>query len=69
MPSSEKHFSEYIDTNGVLLNETNLSEKEFQIAFHSIKANKASGYDDINSTVIKSSYDQLFFPLFAIPYR
>ena len=66
IPSSEKHFSEYIDKSGVILNEAHLSEKEFQIAFHSIKANKASGYDDINSTVIKSSYDQLFSPLFHI---
>ena len=62
----KKHFSDYLDKSNNILCETNLSEKEFQAAFQTIKANKAAGFDDINSNIIKSSYDQLFTPLFHI---
>ena len=66
IPNSEKHFSNYINKSNNTLNETNLTEKEFQDAFQSIKTNKASGFDDISSNVIKLMYDQLYTPLFHI---
>ena len=66
IPNSEKHFSNYINKSNNTLNETNLTEKEFQDAFQSIKTNKASSFDDISSNVIKSMYDKLFTPLFHI---
>ena len=43
-----------------------LSLEEFKIAFKTLKSNKANGSDDINSNVIKTSYDELLIPLFHI---
>ena len=66
IPTSEKHFSGYIQqTNQVLVNKQ-LTLSEFNTAFHSLKKNKASGFDEINGNVIKSSYDKLLSPLFHI---
>ena len=48
IPSSEKHFSEYLKESNVTLEKTNFTIKEFEIAFQSIKINKAPGFDDIN---------------------
>ena len=66
IPTSEKHFSDYIQqTNQILVNKE-LTLSEFNTAFHSLKKNKASGFDEINGNVIKSSYDELLSPLFHI---
>ena len=62
IPNSDKQINCINNT----INKTNLTEQEFQDAFQNIKTNKASGFNDITSNVIKSVYDQLFTPLFRI---
>ena len=66
IPSSEKHFSDYLQqTNKILVNEE-LTMEEFESAFNSIKKNKACGFDEINLNVIKSSFNELVVPIFHI---
>ena len=66
IPSSEKHFSAYLQqTNKILVNEE-LTMEEFESAFNSIKKNKACGFDEINPNVIKSSFNELVVPIFHI---
>ena len=45
---------------------SDLSMKEFKTAFDALKNNKASGFDDINPNIIKTSYQQLMLPFFHI---
>ena len=69
IPKEAKCFTEYLnqsDKNKNILLETELTLNEFKKAFGSLKSNKANGYDDINSNIVKSSYDELFIPLFHI---
>ena len=49
-----------------ILQNNNLSIEEFEKAFSSIKINKASGFDDISSNMVKMSYKELVIPLFHI---
>ena len=41
-------------------------KKELQIAFNSLKPNKASRFDDIPSNVIREIYNEITFPLLKI---
>ena len=68
IPNNGKVFTEYLNnnTNNCLIPEKELSLEEFKIAFKTLKSNKANGFDDINSNVIKTSYDELLIPLFHI---
>ena len=66
IPNNGKVFTEYlnIDTNNCIISE--LSLEEFKIAFKTLKSNKSNGFDDINSNIIKKSFDELLIPLFHI---
>ena len=69
IPNEAKCFTEYLNQsnkNNNIFSETELTFNEFREAFQSLKINKANGHDDISSNVIKSSYDELFIPLFHI---
>ncbi|XP_065658222.1 uncharacterized protein LOC136082726 [Hydra vulgaris] len=49
-----------------------LSFEEFETAFSALKPNKASGFDDINSNVIKNSYKiikDVLFKIFSLSIR
>ena len=66
IPSSEKHFSDYIQqTNKILVNEE-LTIGEIESAFNSLKKKKACGFDEINPNVINSSFNELVVPIFHI---
>ena len=66
IPHSEKHFSDYLSQSQNILSEEQLTMDEFREAFQAIKRNKACGFDEISSNVIRSSYDELVTPLFHI---
>ena len=66
IPHSEKHFTTYIEKSNIILENDDLTTNEFETAFNSIKINKASGFDDITSNVVKLSYNELVAPLFHI---
>ena len=48
------------------MTEKELTSEEFESAFKTLKTNKANGYDDINSNVVKDVYKELTEPLFHI---
>ena len=66
IPSSEKHFSDYLTQTEHVLIEQELTLKEFEEAYSTLQRNKASGFDDINSNVIKLTCNELTIPLFHI---
>ena len=66
IPECETPFTSYIDKTDKTLIDTPLSEEEIKNAWNSLKRNKASGFDDISSNVIKSSYDELITPIYHI---
>ena len=66
IPHSEKHFSDYLQQSDNILRNEELTIEEFETAFKTLKKNKACGFDEINSNVIKSSYNELLVPLFHI---
>ena len=66
IPECETPFTSYIDKTDKTLIDTPLSEEEIKNAWNSLKINKASGFDDISSNVIKSSYDELITPIYHI---
>ena len=66
IPHSEKHFTTYIEKSNIILENDDLTTNEFETAFNSIKINKASGFDDITSNVVKLSFNELAAPLFHI---
>ena len=58
--SSEKHFSDYLtQTKSQTQTEQELTLKEFEEAYTTLQRNKASAVDDINSNVIKLTYNAL----------
>ena len=59
IPHSEKHFTEYLNQSEVVMTEKELTSEEFESAFKTLKTNKANGYDDINSNVVKDVYKEL----------
>ena len=66
IPSSEKHFSDYLTQTEHVLIEQELTLKEFEETYSTLQRNKAIGFDDSNSSVIKLTYNQLNTPLFHI---
>ena len=56
LPASEKHFTSYLHQSENILQNSDLSMKEFKTAFDSLKNNKASGFDDINPNIVKKRH-------------
>ena len=69
IPSSEKHFSEYMNQTKEIIPINDLTIKEYKNAFDSLKTNRACGFDDIDTNIIKSCYKEMFCPLFYICKR
>ena len=69
IPSSEKHFSEYMKQTQEIIPINDLTIEEYKNAFNSLKKNRACRFDDINTNVIKSCYNEMFCPLFYICKR
>ena len=65
-PSSEKYFSEHMKRIKEIIPINDLTIKEYKNAFDSLKTNQAGGFDDIDTNIIKSFYNEIFCPLFHI---
>ena len=63
IPHSNKDFKSYLKENEILLSEYDVSEKELEDAFCSLKINKSPGFDDISSNVVKNAYHIIKHPL------
>ena len=55
-------LSQLHDYNQILL-ESELTDKEFENAFFSLKINKSAGYDDVNYNVVKPIFEYISKPL------
>ena len=62
----QQHFSDYLTQTEHVLIEQELTLKEFEEAYSTLQRNTASGFDDINSNVIKLTCNELTIPLFHI---
>ena len=60
---SGNNFVQFLNTQKTTLPEHDLTEEELHRAFHTLKLNKSTGYDDISANVVKTCYDELLFPL------
>ena len=63
IPNSVKQYESYLDFNNSILSEQNLTDKELEDAFCSLKSNKSAGYDDISANVVKNAYQFIQKPL------
>ena len=63
LASRNKDFKSYLKENEILLSEYDVSEKELEDAFCSLKINKSPGFDDISSNVVKNAYHIIKHPL------
>ena len=61
-----KTFDQYFSPVDTQLNHHDLTLKEFETAYKSLKRNKASGIDDINSNIVLDFFEELKTPLFYI---
>ena len=59
-------FKSYLPTVNTTLNETVLSQDEFEEAFQSLKRNKAPGHDGLDVNIITSVYELIKKPLLKI---
>ena len=66
IPDVNKKFESYIPVIDTSLLHTDLTEKEFETAFKSLKKDKAPGFDKVHVNVVLSVYDEVKKPLFQI---
>ncbi|XP_065652985.1 uncharacterized protein LOC136080294 [Hydra vulgaris] len=62
----DKSVDEFETSTSSNLNYTELTFNEFEVAFKSLKRNKATGYDDINTNIVIDSYDVIKDILYKI---
>ena len=65
-PDVNKTFESYIPVIDTSLLHTDLTEKEFETVFKSLKKDKAPGFDKVHVNVVLSVYDEVKKPLFQI---
>ena len=63
---TNKKFESYIPVIDTSLLHTDLTEKEFETAFNSLKKDKAPGFDKVHVNAVLSVYDEVKKPLFQI---
>ena len=66
IPRCDLTFKSYLPTVNTKLNETVLSEDEFEEAFKSLKRNRAPGHDGLDVNIITSVYQLIKKPLLKI---
>ena len=66
IPPTQKSFKDYLTQFNTSMDSTELSFKEFETAFKSLKRNKSSGVEDLNCNIILDSYDDIKAPLFNV---
>ena len=64
--NTSKTFEDFLFPVQKNMEYRDLTFKEFEKAFKSVKRNKAAGHDDIDSNVIIKVYDEISYPLFMI---
>ncbi|XP_047125565.1 uncharacterized protein LOC124807591 [Hydra vulgaris] len=69
IPNVNKSFKEYLHYNKNQFKNENLTFKEYETAFNSLKRYKSSGIDGINSNIVINCYNELKVPLFKICKR
>ncbi|XP_065667737.1 uncharacterized protein LOC136088025 [Hydra vulgaris] len=65
-PNVNKSFKEYLQCNKNQFKNENSTFKEYETAFKSLKRNKSSGIDVINSNIVIDCFNELKVPLFKI---
>ena len=66
IPQCDQTFKSYLPPVNTTLNETMLSEDEFEKAFKSLKRNRAPGHDGLDVNIITSVYEIIKKPLLKI---
>ena len=66
MPQISKTLDQYSSPADSQINHHDLTLKECETAYKSLKRNKASGIDDINSNIVLDFFEELKTPLFYI---
>ena len=66
IPQISKTLDQYFSPADSQINHHDLTLKEFEAAYKSLKRNKASGIDDINSNIVLDFFEVLKTPLFYI---
>ena len=57
-------YVNYLTRSNTIINNTSFNDEEFITGFKSLKSNKATGYDNISSNVIKHIYDGIKMHVF-----
>ena len=66
IPPTQKSFKDYLTNFDKSIESNELLFEEFEDAFKSLKRNKASGVDDLNSNIIIDAYNDIKVPLFYV---
>ena len=66
IPQVSKTCDKYISPVDTHINHHNITLKKIETAYKSLRRNKASGTDDINSNIVLDFYEELKTPLFHI---
>ena len=66
IPQISTTFDQYFTPVDTQINHHDFTLKEFETAYKSLKRNKASGIDDINSNIVVVFFEELKTPLFYI---
>ena len=63
IPASKTNYKTYLDFNNSVLPDFEVTDKEFETAYFSLKRNKSAGYDEISANVIINSFKNISTPL------
>ena len=66
IPKLSKTFDQHFFPVDTQINHHDLTLKEFETAYKSLKRNKASGIGDINCNIVLDFFEELRNPLFYI---
>ena len=66
IPQISKTFDQHFSPVDTQINHHDLTLKEFETAYKSLKRNKASGIDNINCNIVLDFFEELKTPLFYI---
>lgn len=66
IPMTKKDYKEYLTPSEFQITNEDLSLEELEIAFKSLKRNKATGVDDMNGNIIIDVFEEIKLPIFSI---
>ena len=59
IPTVPTSFTEYLMSFNDAISDSDLTTEEFETAFKSLKRNKATGIETINSYIVPDTYDEI----------